>query len=87
MRWGLDGRTVAIGVAAVVLAVVLGALAGMYAGAWAGVLAALAGLVAPPVLAVAAARRQRNIARMKEQQEVLRKFAPPGATGDRGNEE
>ena len=60
VRLGLDGRTVAVGVLAVVLAVALGALAGVQAGAWAGVLAALAGLVAPPVLTVAMARRQRE---------------------------
>ena len=84
---GLDGRTVAIGVVAVVLAVVLGAEAGLHAGAWAGVLAALAGLVAPAVLAVAVDRRQRNLARMKEREEVLRKFAPPRPTGDKGDEE
>ena len=81
MRWGLDGRTVAIGVFAVVLAVVLGAVAGTSAGAGAGALAALAGLVPSAVLAVAVERRQRNAARMKKQQEILRRFAPPEPTG------
>jgi hypothetical protein len=81
VRWGLDGRTVALGVFAVVLAVVLGAIAGTSAGAGAGVLAALAGLVPPAVLAVAVELRQRNVARMKKRQEVLRRFAPPGPTG------
>lgn len=87
VRLGLDGRTVAIAVFAVVLAVVLGALAGLHVGAWAGVLASLASLVAPPVLVVAVERRQRNIARMKERQEVLRKFAPPKPTGGTEDEE
>ena len=70
----------AIGLFAVALAVVLGALAGTQVGAGAGVLAALAGLVPPAVLAVAVERRQRNIAQMKRQQEVLRRFAPPKPT-------
>lgn len=81
MRWGLDGRTVAIGVFAVVLAIVLGAVAGTSAGAGAGVLAALAGLVPPVVLAAAVELRQRNIARLRKRQEVLRRFAPPEPTG------
>ena len=75
---GLDGRAVALGV----LAVVLGALAGTSAGAGAGVLAALAGLVPPAVLAVAVERRARNAARVRRQQEVLRRFAPPEPTGE-----
>jgi hypothetical protein len=83
MRWGLDGRTVAIGLAAVALAIVLGAVAGTLAGAGAGALAALAGLVPPAVLAVAVELRQRNAARLKRQQEVLRRFAPPKPTVDR----
>lgn len=87
MRWGLDGRTVAIGVFAVVLAIVLGALAGTSAGAGAGVLAALAGLVPPAVLAAAVELRHRNIARMKKRQEVLRRFAPPKPTGNREGEQ
>jgi hypothetical protein len=82
VRLGLDGRTVAIGLFAVVLALVLGAVAGTLAGMSAGALAALAGLVPPAVLAVAVERRQRNIARLKARQEVLRRFAPPKPTGD-----
>jgi hypothetical protein len=82
MWWGLDGRTVAIGAFAVVLAIVLGAVAGTSAGAEAGVLAALAGLVPPAVLAAAVELRQRNIARMKKRQEVLRRFAPPEPTSN-----
>lgn len=80
MRFGLDGRTVAIGLSAVILALVLGAVAGTVAGAEAGALAALAGLVPPVVLAVAVERRKRNLALMKRQQEVLRRFAPPKPT-------
>jgi len=80
VRFGLDGRTVAIGLFAVVLALVLGAVAGTQAGAAAGALAALAGLMPPAVLAVAVERRQRNIVRMKKRQEVLRRFAPPKPT-------
>lgn len=84
---GLDGRTVAIGLFAVVLALVLGAAAGALVGAEAGALAALAGLVSSAVLGVAVERRQRNIRRMKEQQEVLRTFAPPKPTRHREGEE
>jgi uncharacterized membrane protein YoaK (UPF0700 family) len=84
---GLGGRTVAIGLFAVVLALVLGAAAGALAGAWAGALAALAGLVSPAVLAVAVELRQRNIARSRRQQEVLRRFAPPKPSVDREGEE
>jgi hypothetical protein len=87
VRLGLDGRTVAIGVFAVVLALVLGAVAGTEVGAAAGALAALAGLIPPAVLAVAVERRQRNIARAKRRQEVLRRFAPPEPAGDREGEE
>lgn len=79
---GLDGRTVAIVVFAVVLALALGAVAGTQVGATAGALAALAGLIPPAVLAVAVERRQRNIARAKKRQEVLRTFAPPQPTGE-----
>ena len=86
VRFGLDGRTVAIGVFAVVLALVLGAVAGTEVGAAAGALAALAGLISPVVLEVALKRRQRNIARMKTRQEVLRRFAPPKPAGDRDGE-
>ena len=80
----LDGRTLAIGVFAVVLALVLGAVAGTQVGAAAG---ALAGLIPPAVLAVAVERRQRNIARTKRRQEVLRRFAPPKPAGGREGEE
>jgi hypothetical protein len=86
VRWGLDGRTVAIGLVAVLLAIGLGAWAGTQVGAWAGALTALAGLVSAAVLPVAVERRQRNIARMKRQQEILRRFAPPQPTGDREGE-
>jgi hypothetical protein len=81
-RSGLDGRTVAIGLFAVVLALVLGAVAGTQVGVAAGALAALAGLVSPAVLAVAVERRQRNTVRMKERQDVLRRFAPPKPAGN-----
>ena len=83
VRLGLDMRTIAIGVFAVVLALLLGAVAGAMAGPGAGALVALAGLLPSAVLAVAVERRQRNIARMRTRQEVLRKYAPPKATGDR----
>ena len=87
MRFGLDGRTVAIGLFAVVLAIVLGALAGTLAGTVAGVLAALAGLVPPALLAIAVERRQRNVARRRRRQEILRRFAPPKPMGDGEGEE
>jgi hypothetical protein len=83
VRFGLDGRTIAVGLFAVVLALVLGAVAGTLAGAGAGALAALASLAPPVVLAVAIERRQRNLRRMKRQQEILRRFAPPKPRGDR----
>jgi hypothetical protein len=87
VRFGLDGRAVALGVSAVVLALVLGAVAGTLAGAGAGALAALAGLVPPAVLAVAVEWRQRARARADRQREVLRKFAPPGpSSGGEGSE-
>jgi hypothetical protein len=69
-----------------VLAIVLGAIAGASAGAGAGTLAALAGPVSPAVLAVAVELRQRNIARMKKRQEVLRRFAPPEPTDEEEGE-
>jgi precorrin-6B methylase 2 len=56
-------------------------------GAGAGALAALAGLVPPAVGAVAVERRSRNAARVKSQQEILRRFAPPRATGEREDQE
>jgi hypothetical protein len=87
VRWGLDGRTVAIGLSAVVLAIVLGAVAGTWAGAGAGVLAALAGLIPPAVLALAVELRQRTIVRMTKRQEVLRRFAPPRPTREGENEQ
>lgn len=82
MRLGLDGRTIAIGVLAVILALVLGAWAGTQVGAWAGALAALSSLVPSVVLAMFLDRRQREIARVKKKQEVLRRFAPPKPTVD-----
>jgi hypothetical protein len=85
--WGFDGRTVAIGLAAVFLALGLGAWAGTQVGAWAGALAALASLVPAAVLAVVVERRQRNVALMRKQQEVLRKHAPPKRLGDREGQE
>jgi hypothetical protein len=78
----LDGRAVALGALAVVLALALGAWAGTQVGAGAGALAALAGLVPPAVGAVAVGRHTRNAARVKKQQEILRKFAPPKPTSD-----
>jgi multisubunit Na+/H+ antiporter MnhG subunit len=84
--WGLDGRTVSLGVLAVVLAVALGAWAGTQAGACAGVLASLAGLVPPAVLAVAVERWARTTAVRRRQREVLRKYAPPGSAGEEEDE-
>lgn len=82
MRFGLDRRTVVLGFLALILAVVLGAVAGAVVGVGAGVLAALAGLVPPAVLAVAVERRQRTAEQINRQREILRKFAPPKATGE-----
>lgn len=79
-----------MGLLAVVLAVALGAVAGTLAGAGAGALAtlaALAALVSTAVLGTAVELRRRNIARMKQRQEVLRRFAPPKPTGDREGEQ
>jgi uncharacterized membrane protein YoaK (UPF0700 family) len=87
VRSGLDGQTVAIGLAAVVLALVLGAVAGTLVGVEAGALAALAGLVPAAVLAAAVEHRKRNLALMKRQQGVLRRFAPPKPTGDEEDKE
>ena len=87
MRWGFDGRTVAIALAGVLLAVGLGAWAGTAAGAWAGALTALAGLVSGAVLAVAVDRRRRNMALVNRRAEILRRFAPPGPMGDGEGEE
>lgn len=83
MRWGIEGRTVATGLAAVALAIVLGAVAGTLAGAEAGALVAFAGLVPPAVLAVAVGLRQQNMARLRKQQDVVRRFAPPKPEGKR----
>ena len=85
--WGFDGRTVAIGLAALVLALGLGAWAGTQVGAWAGALAALASLVPAAALAVVVERRQRNVVQMRKQEEVLRRFAPPGPTGEGEDEQ
>jgi hypothetical protein len=87
VRWGIDWRTVALSLAALALAVGLGAWAGTEVGVWAGVLAALAGLLPPAVLAVAVGRRQRNITRVKKQQAIIRKHAPPKRTGNREGQE
>jgi hypothetical protein len=87
VRWGVDWRTVALGLAALVLAVGLGAWAGTEVGAWAGVLAALAGLLPPAVLAVAVGRRQRNMARVRKQKAILHRYAPPKRTDDREGQE
>lgn len=87
MRWGVDWRTVALGLAALALAFGLGAWAGTEVGVWAGVLTALAGLLSAAVLAAAVGRRQRNMARVKKQEEILRKHAPPKRTGDRKGQE
>ncbi len=82
VRGETDGRTIAIAVLAVVLALALGAVAGTHVGAWGGALVALAGLIPPAVLALAVERRARSSARLKRQEEVLRKYAPPRPTGD-----
>jgi len=85
--WGFDGRTVAVGLAALFLALGLGAWAGTQVGAWAGALAALASLVPAALLAMVVKRRQRNVALMRKQKEILRKHAPPKSTGDREGQE
>jgi hypothetical protein len=87
VRAGLDSRTVAIGALAVLLAVALGAAAASTTGRAAGVLAALAGLVPPAVLAVAIANYSRNVVRAKHRQELLKKFAPPKPSGEKGSVE
>jgi hypothetical protein len=87
MRWGVDWRTVSLGLAALGLAIGLGAWAGTEVGVWAGVLAALAGFLPPAVLAVAVGRRQRNLARAKKQKAIIRKYAPPKRTGNRERQE
>jgi hypothetical protein len=87
VRWGFDGKTVAIGLAAVVLALGLGAWAGTQVGVWAGALAALASLVPAAVLAVVVERRQRNVAQMRKREEIRRRYAPPKRTGDREGQE
>ena len=80
--WGLDGQTVVLGVLAVALAVGLGAWQGTQAGPGAGVLGALAGLIPPGVLAVAAERRARKAALRREQQQVLARYAPPAPASE-----
>jgi hypothetical protein len=79
---GLDGRTVALGVLAVVVALGLGAWAGSRSGTGAGAITVLAGLASSVVAAAAVDRRARNLAQLKERQEVLRRFAPPSSAGD-----
>lgn len=79
---GLDGRAVVLGVFAVVVALGLGAWAGSRSGAAAGAITVVAGLVSSVIAGAAVDRRARNLARLKEQQQVLRRFAPPGPTGN-----
>ncbi len=71
---GLDRWTIAIGLLAVVLATGLSAVAATEVGVEAGVFAALAGLVPPAVLAVALARRQRNVELEKQRQALRKKY-------------
>jgi hypothetical protein len=87
VRWGFDGRTIALGLLAVFLAIGLGAWAGTELGAWAGVLAALAGLLSAAVLAAAVGRWQRNLARMSKQDKIRRRHARPKRTGNREGQE
>jgi hypothetical protein len=79
---GLDGRAVVLGVLTVVVALGLGAWAGSRSGAAAGAITVVAGLASSVIAGAAVDRRARNLARLKEQQQVLRRFAPPGPTGD-----
>jgi hypothetical protein len=75
-------RAWAIGVSSVVVASVLGGISGASVGPVAGVVAALAGLVAPPLLGMAAQRGALDVARAGR----LRKLTPPlpEADGDPG---
>jgi hypothetical protein len=75
--WGLDSRTVAVGVLGLLIAVALGGAAGRTVGATAGALTAVAGLVSSAVLALALERRSRNVARARRRDELLEMFAPP----------
>jgi len=84
---GLDGRAVVLGVLAVVVAVGLGAWAGSRSGAAAGAITVVAGLASSVVAGAAVDRRARNLARQKEQRQVLERFAPPGPVGDGKGEE
>ena len=84
--WGLDSRTVAVGVLGLVLAVGLGGAAGRTVGVVAGALTAVAGLVSSAVLAVALERRSRNLARVKRRGELLEMFAPPEPSDDKEGE-
>lgn len=84
--WGLDSRTVAVGVLGLVLAVGPGDAAGRTVGAAAGALTAVAGLLSSAVLAVALERRSRNLARVKRRGELLEMFAPPEPSEDQEGE-
>ena len=78
---GLDGRAIVLGVLTVVVAVGLGAWAGSRSGAAAGAITVVAGLASSVIAGAAVDRRARNLARLREQQQVLERFAPPGPTG------
>jgi hypothetical protein len=77
---GLDGRAVVLGMLAVVVAVGLGAWAGSRSGAAAGAISVVAALASSVIAGAAVDRRARNLARQKEQEQVLHRFAPPGPT-------
>lgn len=68
----LNGRTVALALAAVVVCFVVGAIAGPGVG-----LATLAGLLATALFWAATVQWQRHIDRVNRRGEVLRTFAPP----------
>jgi hypothetical protein len=78
----LDGRAVVLGVLAVVVAVGMGAWAGSRSGAAAGAITVVAGLASSVIAGVAVDRRARNLARLREQQQVLSRFAPPAPSGE-----